>query len=145
MIRYTAIILRVGIGWWFGVAVTAFWLNNHPPRESVAMMVMRISVAEIIYIHVSNRTVGIDWLREVDDSIFDDIGVYAVDMIGLVPAQHGIITINEVKVKFAKLISFNHISTMLDKSRVDGEVDTEFHGSFVVEMGFEALVCVVVL
>jgi hypothetical protein len=34
---------------------------------------------------------------------------------------------------------------VLDESRVDGEVDAEFHGGHVAEMGFEALVGVIML
>jgi hypothetical protein len=59
------------------------------------------------------------------------------ERFGICLRKHSVVTIYRVEFEFVEVAGFNHSSAVLDESGVNGEVDTEFHGSFVVEMRFE--------
>jgi hypothetical protein len=91
MISNTAVIRRIRIRRWFGVAAVfspAAALRNDVFLGDMSMIVvvMHVPVTKVIYIYVADCAVGINWFGEVDNSVFDIVGGHAVDVVGLISA-----------------------------------------------------------
>ena len=82
----------------------------------VGMIVVVIKglVSKVVHENFADLTCWEGLVCEVDDAVFDDVAVDAMDVICLFPTKHCVIAIDVFNFEFTKLVSFNHGSLMLD-------------------------------
>jgi hypothetical protein len=98
-------------------------LNVFAALLVLVIMVVDILVTEVIDKDVPNLSVRAHLLCEVDNSVFDDVPVHTVHMVGLVAAQDGMVAIQALDVELAELVGLEPDISVLHKGILNGEVD----------------------
>jgi hypothetical protein len=132
------VILNASLAWTTLVLTTAF------AQIVIVIVILQVLVPEVVNEHVPNLAVRVHLLRQVDDAVFDDVGIDAADVICLVPTDNSIVAVDAFHLKLAQLVGFDRLASMLDERILNWEVDPQFSVRRVVEMTFELLKLVVV-
>ena len=78
------------------------------------VVVVKALVSKVVHENFADLACWMGLICEVDDAVFDDVTVDAMDVICLFPTKHCVIAINVFNFEFTKLVSFDHGSLMLD-------------------------------
>lgn len=131
---HASMVLDAALAWTLDIFATL--------RHAMVMIVVivHILVPEVIDKHITDTTVRQYSLREVDDSVFDDVRIDTMNMVRLIAANDSVITIKPVHLEFAELIGLDHMGAVLYESILDREVDAKLTAGCVVEVALKLLV-----
>jgi hypothetical protein len=89
--------------WGFGGGIASFsvWVT-------VAIVVMIDGfVAKVIDVNFTDLTLGTWLIREIDDTVFDNVAVHAMHVVSFLPTMNYIVTIDVVYFEFPKIAGFD--------------------------------------
>src|SRR5436189_4974908 len=80
----------------------------------VIVVVVKDLVSQVVHENIADLVCWMGFICEIDDAVFDDVALDAVDVICLFPTKHCVIAIDVFDFEFTKLVSFDHGSLMFD-------------------------------
>jgi hypothetical protein len=80
----------------------------------VFVVVVKGLVSKVVHENISDLVCWMGLVCKVDDAVFDDVALDALDAICLFPTKHYATAIDVFGFEFTKLVSLYHGSLMLD-------------------------------
>lgn len=87
------------------------------------MMVIKIFIPKIVDKNIPELAMRMHFLREIDNTVFDDVASETMNMLRLIPSQNRIVTIQTLNPQLAPLIRLNHPPTMLNKRTLHRKIN----------------------
>lgn len=105
----------------------------------VIVMVVYILPPKVVHKHVPNAAMRQHSLREINNTVFDDIRIHTMNMIRLIAPHNRVIAIKPIHLELAQLVGLDHVRAVLDKRIFNREVNAQFAIRGVVEVALELL------